>query len=145
LHDDELGALLQGILRNMSRSGTLIFHTFPTKYDYIFFGNKLTRFPLYPFRGLRPRRFARITKIYAHLLDITKMILRHNTREESIKKASHCNPTTAEHLTDILERSGFKILILESANLYPYQSDIQKLFGLQPISHRNLFGVAVPR
>jgi len=37
LHDDELGAFLVAIRRQLSEKGSLIFHTFPTQFYYIFF------------------------------------------------------------------------------------------------------------
>ena len=44
-----------------------------------------------------------------------------------------------------LERSGYDIVYMKSSQLYPFQEPVQKQFSNQPITHRNLYGVAVPR
>lgn len=148
LHDDELGSFLQSIRKQLSEEGSLVFHTFPTQYDYIFFGGSYLRYlrlPLIPFRNLSTTRFNRIVKACASLIDIAYLVKKGSTYKEAIKSAGHCNPTTKERLKDILERSGYDIVYMESSQLYPFQESVQKQFSNQPISHRNLYGVAIPR
>ena len=145
LHDDELGSFLQSIRKQLSEEGSLVFHTFPTQYDYIFFGKGYLRLPLIPFRTLSTPGFNRVVKAYASLIDIAYLVKKGLTHKEAIKFAGHCNPTTKERLKDILERSGYDIVYMESSQLYPFQEPVQKQFSNQPISHRNLYGVAVPR
>jgi glycosyltransferase involved in cell wall biosynthesis/2-polyprenyl-3-methyl-5-hydroxy-6-metoxy-1,4-benzoquinol methylase len=145
LHDDELGSFLQSIRKQLSEEGSLVFHTFPTQYDYIFFGKGYLRLPLTPFRTLSTSRFNRVVKAYASLIDIALLVKIGSTYKEAIKSSGHCNPTTKERLKDILERSGYDIVYMESSQLYSFQESVQKQFSNQPISHRNLYGVAVPR
>ena len=151
LHDDELGAMLQSLRKQMSENSSLVFHTFPTQYDYLFNGtNGRYRYPLLPFRKLKPATFTRITRAYASLLDAYWLLRTGTDRREMIKKKSHCNPLTLERLSDIALRAGFEIKSMELDQLYPddlftAKPDIQSKFLGQPISYRNLSGVLVPK
>jgi 2-polyprenyl-3-methyl-5-hydroxy-6-metoxy-1,4-benzoquinol methylase len=150
LHDDELGAMLQALRKQMSESSVLIFHTFPTQYDYIFNGSKgRYRYPLLPFKNLKPETFTRLTRAYASLLDAYWLLRSGKDYREMIKKRSHCNPLTLERLTDIALRAGFKIKLMKLSQLYPddlftANDKVQQQFRKQPISYRNLSGVLVP-
>lgn len=151
LHDDELGAMLQSLRKQMSDSSVLIFHTFPTQYDYLFNGtNGRYRYPLLPLRNLKPDTFTRITRAYASLLDAYWLLRTGTDRREKIKKKSHCNPLTLERLTDISQRAGFEVKVMDLEQLYPDDlftgnPEIQGKFRGQPISYRNLSGVLVPK
>jgi len=141
LHDDELGSFLQSVKKALSKNGYLIFHTFPTQYDYIFFSKKYTYWPLIPFKTVRTSRFDKLVKIYSSLLDILLLIINGKTHKDRIKNSQHCNPLTKERLKDIFLRSGFKIICLESSQLYPFKKGTQNIFSKHPISYRSLFGV----
>ncbi len=142
LHDDELGSFLSGIKRQLSKQGSLVFHTFPAQYSHIFFNNRsYVRYPLLPFRPLRPSKFSVIVKAYSSLLDIWLLLAKGVTYKESIKVSGHCNPTTAERLTDILRRADYEIIFIESSNLYDLKGSIQIQFPNQPIAHGNIYGV----
>jgi 2-polyprenyl-3-methyl-5-hydroxy-6-metoxy-1,4-benzoquinol methylase len=154
LHDDELGAFLTSIKRQLSKEGSLVFHTFPTQYDYLFFSKNYLRLPLFPLKYLPPAKFDLAVKAYASLLDVMFLLIRGTTHRERIKSESHCNLTTRQRLGDILQRAGYEIVLLESAQLYasppprartPVKATTQKHFAKQPISYRNLYGVAVPQ
>jgi len=145
LHDDELGAFLVSIKKQLSENGSLVFHTFPTQYDYIFFTRAYIRNLMTPFKHLSPRKFDVVTKAYASLLDVAYLLRRGQTYRESIRAYGHCNPTTVERLSHILRRVGYEILALESSNLYQTHESVQRQFQRQPITHRNVYGVAVPR
>lgn len=144
LHDDELGACLTAVRKQLSEKGTLVFHTAPTQYDYIFFRKPRLRYPLLPFRRLSPKKFAAISKAYSLLLDIWSVWRTGLTHKERIKKSGHCNPLTRDRLKDILERSGYECLVIETANVGDYMKKVERQFERQPITHRNLYGVAVP-
>jgi len=144
LQDDELGSFLRATRKQLSKEGGLVFHTFPTQYDYIFFSGPYLRLPLVPFRNLSIPRFNRVVKAYASLVDIVYLFKNGSTYKEAIKISRHCNPTTSERLKDILERSGYDIVYMQSSQLYPFKKSVQEQFSKQPITHRNLYGVAVP-
>ena len=141
LHDDELGSFLQSIKKTLSGNGYLVFHTFPTQYDYIFFSKRYTYWPLIPFKNVRTSRFDKLIKIYSLFLDIYFLIRNGKIHKDMIKNSQHCNPLTKERLEDIFLRGGFKIIYLESSQLYPFEKDVQNIFSKQSISYRNLFGV----
>jgi len=145
LHDDELGAFLVAIRKNLSADGCLVFHTFPTQYDYLLFGRAMLRLPLYPFARLPTRWFDRIVRAYAALFDIYLLLARGVDYKDTIKTWSHCNPTTKVRLNEILLRSGYEIICLETEQLYDYSPELIRRFRHQPISHRNMYGVAAPK
>ena len=145
LHDDELGSLLSSIKGQLSREGSLVFHTYPTHYNYIFFRRGYLRWPLVLFVPLPSSAFNRVVKAYASFLDIVRVLTTGKTYKESIKKRRHCNPTTTERLTDMLHRAGYDIVVIKSSNLYQSKHMLQKVFSRHPITHRNVYGVAVPR
>ncbi|MBI3563454.1 MAG: methyltransferase domain-containing protein [Gammaproteobacteria bacterium] len=145
LHDDELGALLVAIRKNLALNGHLVFHTFPTQYDYLLYDKRLLRYPLYLISKLPTRMFERLLRIYAAFFDIALLLARGVDYKETIKTWSHCNPLTHTRLTDMLKRAGFDIVCIESATLYPSTHAIARIFKKQLISHRNLYGVATPK
>ena len=145
LHDDELGAMLQAIRRQMSDRGTLVFYSFPLQFDYIFFSRDPLSWPLVPFKWLSPQRFERVTRAYAAILDAALLLATGQSYKERIKKLAHCNPTTAARLHDILTRAGYDVAMMETTNLYPFKMHIQKRFARQPIARRQVYGVAYAR
>lgn len=145
LYDDELDVLLRSLRERLSKEGSLIFHTFPTEYDYIFFGKNYIRIPLIPFKDLSTSRFDSIVKSYASLLDIAGILIKGGTFKERRKIWRHRNPTTKKRLSDIFLKAGYDIIYMESSQLYPFQKSIQKQFSKQPVTHRNLYGAAAPK
>ncbi len=151
LHDDELGALLYGLKKKLSRRGSIVFHTLPLQFDYLFWNASkgIIQFPwlLRPFKNMPARRFSRMVKIYATGLDLIKMCRGGHTHQEEIKMGGHCNPLTRERLEDILGRAGYEILFMESGFLGEVQLDPQhrEYFHKQPVTHRSLRGVVAPK
>lgn len=145
LHDDELGGLLQSVRAQLSEQGSLVFYTFPLQYDYLFFSRDVLHWPLLPLRWLSPRRFERMARAYASVLDSGLLLFTGQSYKERIKKVSHCNPTTRERLTDVLARAGYEIDFIGTDNLYPFKPHVMRRFRSQPVAHRHLFGVAHPR
>ena len=144
LHDDELGALLQSIRRQLKPNGALVFYTFPLQYDYIFFSRDIIHWPLVPFKWLSKGKFERLVRAYAALLDIGLLLGVGKSYKDRIRKNSHCNPTTKDRLEKVLKRAGFSIDIIETTNLYPFKTHVKQRFIKQPIADRNLYGVAFP-
>jgi 2-polyprenyl-3-methyl-5-hydroxy-6-metoxy-1,4-benzoquinol methylase len=151
LHDDEVGALLYALKKQFSPEGCLIFHTLPQQYDYLFWNAKkgIVEFPflLKPFKGSAPERFRKVVKIYALLRDLKSVYQTGMTYKEIIKRGDHPNPSTKERLVDILDRAGYEILTIGSGFLGNIQQDPRhkEFFLKQPITHRSLFGVVVPK
>jgi 2-polyprenyl-3-methyl-5-hydroxy-6-metoxy-1,4-benzoquinol methylase len=145
LQDDELGAMLQAIRREMSAAATLVFYSFPLQFDYVFFSRDFLSWPLVPFRALAPERFERVARAYASALDAGLLLTTGKTYKERIKPLSHCNPTTRQRLGDILLRAGFEIACLETSNIYSEKGHIKQRFAAQPIAHRQVYGAAYPR
>jgi 2-polyprenyl-3-methyl-5-hydroxy-6-metoxy-1,4-benzoquinol methylase len=145
LHDDEMGAFLTAIRRNLSERGCLVFHTYPTQYDYLLFGRGYARLPLNFAARLPPRWFERLLRAYAAVLDAGMLLLRGQDYRDSIKTWSHCNPTTRSRLADVIARAGYDLLCLESAQFYDFKASASRRFRRQPSANRNIFGVAVPR
>ena len=151
LHDDEIGALLYGLKKNLSERGCLVFHTLPLQYDYLFWNDSkgIIQFPwlLRPFKNINPRYFSRMVEIYALCLDMVSLCKKGGrTHKEAIKGEGHCNPLTRKRLEDILARAGYEILFMESGFLGEVQLDPphRKYFHKQFVTHRSLRGVVAP-
>ena len=145
LHDDELGAFLAGIRRQMNEDGTIIFHTYPTEYDYLFYGKKWRLIPLLLFTWLPAAWFERFARSFACLYDMLLLLTRGMTYRETIKREGHCNPLTRQRLKDILSRAGFDLLDLQAADLYSDKASIRrrtKAFTKHSIAKMNLYGAA---
>ena len=152
LHDDEIGSLLSGLKRKLSPRGSLVFHTLPLQYDYLFWepSRGRIRFPalLRPFRRAAPGRFTRAVEIYATCLDLLSLLRRGGrAHRDAIKMDDHCNPLTRERLEDILARAGYEVVHMASGFLGEVQLDPRdrEAFHRQPVTHRSLYGVAVPK
>jgi len=141
LHDDELGALLVEIRRRLSTEGCLIFLTKPTQYNYIFYGKRRFRVPLYPFKFLSEKKFEKIVKIHHNFLDILLLLRRGVTRKEMAKTLGHCNLLTRERLEDILLRAGFNIEFMETAELHPIIPEYKNRFLKYSIARPYIYGV----
>lgn len=147
LHDDELGVLLRDIRGCIADHGTLVFHTFPTEYDFLFFGDGADehRRVLREFAAGDPERFDREARAYAEELDAGRLREEGRTRREWGASWQHCNLLTARRLGAILGRAGWEVPVMETAQLYPVSEEIAGVFAGHPIVDRNLFGVATPR
>lgn len=145
LHDDEIGSLLRAIRRGISARGSLVFHTFPTEYDYLFYeeDGRLAR-PLEALTHLPPAEFERRTRALALRIDAERLERGQPTERERIAREPHCNPLTRPRLAAMLRRAGFEPLEIGTGQLYKLRPEQQAKFAGQPVADRNLFGVAVP-
>jgi 2-polyprenyl-3-methyl-5-hydroxy-6-metoxy-1,4-benzoquinol methylase len=145
LHDDELGSLLRSIRSALSPRGSLVYHTFPTEFDYLFFedGGRLAA-PLEAHAHQPPDQFERTTRALALRLDAERLERGLPTQREAIAREPHCNPLTVTRLEAMLRRAGFRSLEIRTAQLYPFFPEQMARFAGQPIADRNLFGVAIP-
>ncbi|MFH0969694.1 MAG: class I SAM-dependent methyltransferase [Patescibacteria group bacterium] len=144
LHDDEIGSFLQTIKEQLSEDGSIVFHTFPTEFDHIFYTNIITSIPLMLFFFLPSNIFNRIVKIYSCIIDSLLILVAGKKYKEIIASIEHCNPTTVKRLENIFKRSGYKVLYLDSSNLYPFKKWTQWIFSRHSIADRNIYGVAAP-
>ena len=145
LHDDELGSLLSSIRRQLSPCGSIVFHTFPTQYNYLFYSQPLLRMPLIPMRWLPEEAFLRLARSYASIIDAGLLLSNGVDSSQHREMDPHCNPLTVRRLRGILVRAGFDVVVLESTQLFGFQPAVMKWFRAHPIADRNIFGVAVPR
>lgn len=151
LHDDELGALLVSLRRNLSKGGVLAFHTAPQEYDYIFWKKKgevgVIDLPWFirPFKALSDEHFTRFVRIMALGHDMLSVATKGITFREHLKRTPHPNPLTKIRLTDILERSGYEIVSLKSGTFdVQMRSRHAEFFRSHAITHRSLYGIARP-
>lgn len=145
LHDDELGAFLVGIRKQLSERGCLVFHTYPMEGDHLFYSRLPVVLVLVPFAWLPVPIFNRIAKTYSATIDLVLSVIRGQTWRETQFVDPHCNVLSKERLSNIFKRTGWEFVTIESAQLFPMFARRAKWFAKQPLAHRNLFGVAVPR
>ena len=97
------------------------------------------------FAGATAGEFERRTRVLAMRLDAENVERGGLPRRDAIRLEQHCNPTGLRRLKWMLERAGFDVPVIQTAQLYPFSRALGDRFKEQPIVHRNLFGVAVPR
>lgn len=148
LHDHVITNMLNSARSNLIPNGIFVFHTFPTKYDYIFYKDNRKSLPLIPFRKVSAKSFKKLVELYSKLLDIYFVLKYHQTQKKLIEKTVHPNPLTEERLRYFLEQAGFEIVLLkrelDAINpLKPGQGVLAKrYFAHQPVAYRSLFGLA---
>ncbi|VAX39410.1 hypothetical protein MNBD_PLANCTO03-444 [hydrothermal vent metagenome] len=131
----------------MADHGALVFHTFPTEYDYLFFVEEDDehRRVLREFVGFDSEQFEREVRAYAEELDAKRLREEGRTRREWSANWQHCNLLTPRRLGAILGRAGWDVSSMETAQLYAIGADVAESFTGHKIVDRNLFGVATPR
>jgi SAM-dependent methyltransferase len=147
LHDDQLGIALSELRALLAPRGVLIFHSFPSEFEFIFVEREGTLAQaLLPYAHLPAHEFARVVRSYAAWLDAEWIAQGSLPQRERIASVPCCNPTTPTRLAQTLARTGLHTLSLETAQLYPcdapFGSPMLRSFAHQPITHRNIFGAA---
>lgn len=143
LHDDVLEKVLSNCYHWLGPGGYLIFHTFPSRFDYIFHGSKWW-IPLVLLAWMNDSRFCRVVEIYNRsLFNPWRKLRTGKTPEESIRYTSHCNLLTATNLKIFLEKAGLLVLKLETRNLYPWsvKGIKRRLFRHKQYFQRNITGI----
>ncbi len=126
--------------------GYFIFHTVPTKYDYIFHKSLLWLF-LVPFSFLPDKFFKSVVEAeYAAFDKLLKMFTGKSRREREAETV-HCNLQTLGGFKSVLERNGF---VVEKAELEICEERFRNrlklfLFGNKEYFQKDFFGVAVKR
>jgi len=147
LLDDELITMLVSLKTRLNKDGVLLFHTFPTQFEPIFYNRKkpYLSYPLIPFRKFPQKIFEKIARIYFGFFNLIFVAKHGQTYVEKIKKTGHCNPTTKARLSSIFDKVGFEILSIETGNLYFELSNtwrpFYRRFENQSISHRHIYGI----
>lgn len=141
--DDELGALLHTLRRSLSPGGAVVFHTFPTQFEYLFHdGDRVPAWGLRHFAGIPPESFERVARAFASIQDAAALLTGGQSHADRIERSPHCNPLTERRLRGILGRAGLVVDHIGTADLFPQRAATVAAFGSQPVTHRNLFGVA---
>ena len=144
LKDDEIGALLAALRRRLRPEGSVVFHTYPSQYTYLFAAGSRWSVPLLPLRWLPQEAFTRVSRAYAEMIDAARVLVRGEVLSERREAAIHCNLLTVSRVRGLFERAGFDIVYLDSGELFPNYEGPPTRFRGQPITHRNIYGVAVP-
>ena len=146
LHDDELGALLQGLRRHLAPGGRVVFSTTPTQYSYMYTGGSrklaVVKALVYPLTWLGPKSFPRVLQAFAAVMDAILLLFRGKDHRELIKQEKHCNPLTRERLEDIFRRAGYRLDRIETLDLHPNPGRFAAALHKHPICHSHIAGVA---
>jgi len=146
LHDDELGALLQSLRRQLAPGGAVVFSTTPTQFGYMYSGGSrklaLVRALVYPLTWLGPKSFPRAFRAYAALTDTLLLLFRGKDHRELIKREKHCNPLTRERLEDIFRRAGYRLDRIETLDLHPLPGRFAAALRRHPICRSHIVGIA---
>jgi 2-polyprenyl-3-methyl-5-hydroxy-6-metoxy-1,4-benzoquinol methylase len=146
LHDDELGALLQSLRRQLAPGGSVVFSTTPTQFSYMYSGGSrklaVVRAFVYPLTFLGPKSFPRAFRAFAGLMDALLLLFRGKDHRELIKQEKHCNPLTRERLEDIFRRAGYRLDRIETLDLHPLPGRFAARLRKHAICHSHIVGVA---
>ncbi len=148
LDDSTITSMLNRIHENLKDNGIFVFHTFPTKYNHVFYKQNFICVPLIPFGFFPPWIFSKIVAIYSLFLDLLYLLRYGKTYKKVISKTVHPNPLSENKLKGFLEEAGFEIFCFDRSldlvnPLKPGQGVVaKKHFSKQPIAQRSLFGVA---
>jgi cyclopropane fatty-acyl-phospholipid synthase-like methyltransferase len=149
LHDRELEEMLLSFKKFLKINGAVLFHTFPTRYEPIFFNRAKPYLSaiLSPFKKLPERFFSIFLEGWFHIFNLLYFVKHGQTYLDEIKGHGHCNPTTRRRLERIFERCGYKVIVIETGNLYRGMSStwepFYRKFDKQPDAHRHIWGVVV--
>ena len=144
---DVLHSALKECNRILKSKGTIVIHTFPTKYDYILekIEKRNLTFLLRPF-SLLPDAMVRWS---FYLLDKFVVppwfLIRHRkTRKSVITREIHCNVQSLGSLKRELKRADFDILTIYGTNLYEqfFPKKYFKMLSHSQVSKRNLIAIA---
>ncbi|MFQ5922847.1 MAG: class I SAM-dependent methyltransferase [Anaerolineales bacterium] len=148
LHSDVLASALHNCVSWLRPGGYLVYHTYPTKYDYLFHPStnlqKVAIAPLLPFFWLPDHSFSSIVDFYHDRVVNSVMKARTGqTWEQSLLHRSHCNLLTMDALSQALSEAGFENLFIRARNLYASdRRGLRSLFRNKQYFQRNLYGVA---
>lgn len=146
LHDDELGALLQSVRRQLASGGCVVFSTTPTQFSYMYSGGSaklaIVRAMTYPLTWLGQKSFPRVFRAYAAALDAMFLLFRGKDHRELIKQEKHCNPLTRERLEEIFRRAGYRFHRLETLDLHPQPGRFAAALRKHATCHTHIVGVA---
>jgi SAM-dependent methyltransferase len=149
LSDDVIKNTLNCIRENLKTGGVLVFHTFPTLYNHVFYNGALTCLPLIPFRNLPEKRFEILVRWYTNFLDLFYILRYGRTHKRVIARTVHPNPLAKKGLQNFLRDAGFDVVLLETTldSINPlklHQGRLaKKYFSNQPVAHRSIWGVAI--
>ena len=154
LDDNTIKGMLSCIRANLSPDGIFLYHTFPTKYDHIFYQNRFfNRFssiiplPLIPFKNLDDSSFTQVVKTYSAFLDLFSLLTVQKTHQQIIKDTVHPNPLSCEKLLNFFNEAGFELIVsmegIEDFNPLKVGQGrlVMKYFSDKTVARRSLWGV----
>ncbi len=155
LDNQTIRAMLNCAEKNLAPDGIFIFHTFPTKYDHIFYKNlffkrfsSLIPLPLILCKNISDSRFTRVVEIYSALLDLFSVIFVQKRHQQIIQETVHPNPLSQTKLLSFLIDAGFEVVLFRQGinDFNPLKRGQGKLamkfFADKTVAQRSLWGAA---
>lgn len=149
LHKDILSKTIHNCSRWLKPGGYLIYHTHPTKYNYLFHSrgwkSALRRIPLILFLIHGERKFKRaVDRYHKYVVNPLSKMFTGKTQEEKIIHDAHCNLLGVEDVSELIDTAGLVSLTVKTANFNKRDSGKMKwkLFGNREYFHQNLYGIA---
>lgn len=152
LHQDVLEKTFESCAKWLKPGGFFVYHTHPTKYDYLFHSrgwkSSLSLLPVALMSLIHgERKFKRFVEWYHRkVMNPIAKLRKGKTHEEQILHKPHCNLLTVSAIEELLGKNGLVSAGVKTENLYkrdqvrfPLRN---KLFGDREYFHRNIYGVA---
>ena len=148
LPDPVLTRMLLECFRVLTPGGRLVLHTYPTKYDYIFFQWRYLVFFLPGLILSQPGLDRYIEWVDRVPIQLLTKLKSGRTRDENIARASHCNTQTLRGLLQMAEICGFLVEEAFVESTYgSYKTNwlrrfAGRLFRLSDYTERNIYVLA---
>ena len=150
LHEDLLERTFKNCELWLKPGGFLVFHTHPTKYDYLFHSrgwkSSLALLPVMVYSMIHSeRKFKRMVERYHRYVMNPLSKLRYGkTHEERILHNPHCNLLTVARIEDLTRSVGLVPLATKTACLYKRDREKKRtrILGKREYYHRNIYGIA---
>jgi cyclopropane fatty-acyl-phospholipid synthase-like methyltransferase len=152
LHQDILEKTIENCAKWLKPGGYLVYHTHPTKYDYLFHSrgwkSSLRLLPAMVVSLIHgERKFKKFIEWYHNAIinKVTKLT-KGKTQEELILHNPHCNLLTKKAVCDLMEANRLQSIGSQTENLYDRDRSrfpIRRLFfNKREYFHRNIYGIA---
>ncbi|MEO5333855.1 MAG: class I SAM-dependent methyltransferase [Magnetococcus sp. YQC-5] len=150
LHQDVLAQTIQNCAVWLRPGGFLVYHTHPTKYDYLFHSRGWkTVLSLIPLAVLSlihgERKFKWWVEWYhKYVMNPCSRLKTGKTHEERILHQPHCNLLTLDAVEKMLRQASLIALVGKTDNFYKNALSRKRrlFFGDREYYHRNLYGIA---
>jgi len=110
---DVLNKTLANCFKWLRPGGTMIIHTFPTKYWYMLLSRIYSLFLLPTFFFTKSFTCSYVKFLDESIIEFLSKIFKGQTHSQQVMQTGHCNPPHPFNFRDILKNNGFEVVKYE--------------------------------